>query len=224
MSDNVRAHQERESIMTKTSRFNYIKRGLVGVCAATMLTGLCAGAAFAAVPSIPADTSDTTPGAHGLADATAKSTVGLDASSVELQISATVPQTIPLGIGADGGLVTPADKVTVKNTSIVPLKISGITASKAADSPVDLVAQNTSEAGKVWITLTNASTVIDLSVGTSAGDFKLAAQNDTVKFDIAGGMGSLTPAMLGKIKAANGTGVISFADITWTVSVDEATA
>ena len=34
--------------MTKTSRFNYIKRGLAGVCAATMLTGLCAGTAFGA--------------------------------------------------------------------------------------------------------------------------------------------------------------------------------
>ena len=219
MSDNVRAHQERESIMTNTSRFNYIKRGLVGVCAATMLTGLCAGTAFAE-PTIGSGTSATDPGTNGLDPVSAKSIVGLNAAEVQLQISATVPQSIPLGISANGGLVTPSDKVVVTNTSIVPLKISSITAVKATNSPVDLAVKDTSEAGKVWITLTNGSNVIDLSTGTTVGDFKLAAKDSTVEFDVAGGMGALTPTMLAKIQAANGTGTIDFADVTWTISAD----
>lgn len=201
------------------SKMSNLKKGVVGVCAATMLTGLCAVPAFA-TPTIGDGTSGTTPGANGLDPATATSSVGLSAADVELQISATVPQTIPLGIDSSGALVTPTDKVTVKNTSIIPLKLSGITAAKSADSPVDLGAKDTVDAGKIWITLTNGSDVIDLSVGESSGAFKLAAKDSTVEFDINGGMGSLTPAMLSKIQAANGSGTISFADVTWTISAD----
>lgn len=104
--------------MTKTSRFNYIKRGLVGVCAATMLTGLCAGTAFG-VEDAPLKTTD---GAYG--DSSNTTTVSATVSS---QVSATIPTAVPAYIKTDGTLQFP-DSMLIKTDSITAMKITGVKA------------------------------------------------------------------------------------------------
>ena len=142
MSDNVRAHQERESIMTKTSRFNYITRGLVGVCAATMLTGLCAGAAFAA--------SD---GVVGADNGTATSDITVTNNT---QFSATVPTTLAFSLNADGTTSAP-DNVKITNKSMT----SAIHVSKMeiSDNTLSLAASESAMTGNnaAYLTVNNVS-------------------------------------------------------------------
>lgn len=106
--------------MEKTSRFNYIKKGIVGVCAATMLTGLCAGAAFAA-PGVEAGTPGTI--ASG-----GTSTTAVKAEAADAQISVTVPTSVTASVDSTGVMTFPDStkfQITATNASW-PVKVTAL--------------------------------------------------------------------------------------------------
>lgn len=204
MSDNVRAHQERESIMTKTSRFNYIKHGLVGVCAATMLTGLCAGAAFAVEPpTIDVPSTASTIQSGGTA------TTAVKAQAETAQISATVPTTVTASVDSTGTLTFPDNTkfvITATNDSW-PVKVSGLSVAVAdgytlADTP----------AASKEIGLSIGSTPLKAADNTSAiSELKqTAAGSDPIKISMSGSL--YQPSY------ADVTSSLSIATLTWTLS------
>ena len=216
--------------MEKTSRFNYIKRGLVGVCAATMLTGLCAAPAFAATGSISKDNSNFNDSSNGgLSATTADTAVGIDPAQVDLQISATVPQGVSVGIDNTGALALPTDSIAIKNTStIVPLVLTTVTIN-ATGSPVTLVDASPA-AGQLALTLENASNGnIVLSKGLKDGTVKIPVQSGdvagSVEYKLTGSMGAATPALFKAIAdAQTGNTNANLVSITWTVAADTTTA
>ena len=93
------------------SKMTNLKKGVVGVCAATMLAGMCAVPAFANVASGETSTEGGGLGTEG----TAQSQVSLSKADVTAQISATVPTTLPVAV-SDAGF-TPPTGATITNTS-----------------------------------------------------------------------------------------------------------
>lgn len=191
--------------MEKTSRFNYIKRGLVGVCAATMLTGLCAGAAFGAVaPEGPTGTSPVD------ADNSATTTVNAE---VDAQLSVTVPASFKAAVGSDGVLQFP-NNVTLSNTSALSaVHVSDISAT-AGISPAVVLKSNgdfasASEANAVWSKVKAGAAEFDL--GGAAAFSSAAAWNIPAS-------GNLAVSFEGAIKNPSATGSIKLYDIKWTVA------
>lgn len=84
------------------SKMSNLKKGVVGVCAATMLTGLCAVPAFAAA----------TEGNTAAVNGAGKSAVTVKS---DVQVSATLPTTIPLVLSSDGFA---APTFTFDNTTV----------------------------------------------------------------------------------------------------------
>lgn len=106
----------------KTGRFEYVKRGIVGVAAATLLTGLCA------VPAFAAEGDDTT-------------TVTVTAPSA--QVAVTVPTNMTATLGDDGQMNAQGDGAaftytnTVYGLQIKSLKVvpeTGFTIGDSADT------------------------------------------------------------------------------------------
>lgn len=202
MSDNVRAHQERESIMTKTSRFNYIKRGLVGVCAATMLTGLCAGSAF---------------GTDGNVDASGNGTTAVTAT-ISTQLSATVPTTLTATVNDDGSLQYASNAVIQNKSQLSPIHVTGIAAN---DKNGKLVAESAFAAAAdnnvAWTSVTPggvtaAKTDLKSTFTTSASwNVPIATGTDASNY------GTLTLSFDGKMKNPGTTGDINIYDIVWTL-------
>lgn len=217
MSDNVRAHQERESIMTKTSRFNYIKRGLVGVCAATMLTGLCAGAAFGDV------------NVTGGLDVTGTSDTSVVVDKANLtgaQISATVPSSAPVSFSVAGGALTGPNTVdfAIKDSgSTAGLKITGIAVTDTSSLLESYNESANPTSGKMMMQIGTKTAVdsalaniVDLSASSSAslGQWKIAKGSSL----ILGVNGKITPndGMLTKI----GANTLDLFTIEWTIGLD----
>ena len=97
------------------SKMTNLKRGVVGVCAATMLAGMCAVPAFAVVPDVTPGSNETV--ASGSA-AAAKTEIS--AKTDAAQISATVPTAVVASVDAAGALTFPdstAFVITVGNDS-----------------------------------------------------------------------------------------------------------
>lgn len=207
------------------SKFTGLKKGLVGVCAATLLTGVCAAPAFAATGSVDTNTNSAT---GALKDQSATTNVGLDASQVDLQISATVPQNVNVAIDNTGALVLPTDNVSVKNTStLVPLVLKTVAAKEATGSPITLVSDSASlTSGQFGLTLTSnpAGTTIDLKNGLTTGTAKIpvndGSKDGSIDFAVGGHLGSMNSALFKSIVDANATGTIAFVEITWTVAPD----
>lgn len=156
--------------MEKTGRFSIIKRGLVGVCAATMLTGLCATPAFAALT----EGNTATTGGVGTSEVTVKS---------DIQISATVPTTIPLTLDSSGFT---APIFTLDNTTVgygIALKSVQIT-DAVADNGLTIKEDDTAITEKNQIRLavtdkTNASDVKAVVKSTAATDLNWAIAGAT---------------------------------------------
>lgn len=202
MSDNVRAHQERESIMTKTSRFNYIKRGLVGVCAATMLTGLCAGTAFGAV-----------------ADQESQTAVQL--KTADVNISVTVPTSpVAVAVGSNGTFTDIAGG-TFTNNSLCGVHVSKIAVAKTADSIMTL------KGGTEFGTDTATNNIAKLSATVGSVPLDLASYSTATKPTSAIELGTGATADVkfsGAIKnltaEAMGAPALDFVTITWTIAAD----
>lgn len=182
--------------MTKTSRFNYIKRGLVGVCAATMLTGLCAGTAFGATGD-PMETPVKIAGDAG-----------------GFQISATVPSAIPVSFNESGAFVSPTEAKFSNTGDHISLAVTGATIS--ASPKVALVAKDGSlGTDEMWMTVasgTDASAKTwDLSKAWTANETWKIDDTNGLTLSVAGNVGRLTKGVY-----AVGSESTLFT-ITWTI-------
>lgn len=194
------------------SKMTNLKKGVVGVCAATMLTGLCAVPAFAAA------TADNTPAVDGSGSSqvTVKSNI---------QVSATLPTTIPLALDSSGFT---APTFTFDNTTIgyaIQLKSVQITDAVSdngmtikedatdisADNQLRLKVADKTNAG-------NTEAVIVKQTASSALNWDIAAATD------ASNPGNLLVEMTVEKGDLNGTFLNKYAtapakafNVTWTV-------
>ncbi|WP_278853035.1 hypothetical protein [Gordonibacter pamelaeae] len=187
--------------MTKTSRFNYIKRGLVGVCAATMLTGLCAGTAFGATV-----TPGVNNGAIG-ADNTASTVVS---AQVDGQLSATVPTSLTVAVKSDdGSLVFPEDKkLYIENTSSAyAVHVVSIEATTGTLLNAESAYPSSSAANAAW-----------LKIGTTAADQDLSTKLTVAdsNWDVPSS-GKLNLKFAGAVKNVSSFDSFTLTTLTWTI-------
>ena len=199
-------------------KISNLKKGVVGVCAATMLTGLCAAPAFAADGVV--SPSDKTEGA-----ATSSVTVlGTDVSGV--QLSATVPTSIPLAVDVTNGTVSSSNtELKVINTgSTFGLNVKSV---KVTDGGKAFIANEATPAAgklniKVSTTADDASASIVTTAGTDLSGWTVAkAANSEKQFYVSG---VVTPN-IAMIDALQGYDVATaIATMTWTVALDDTVA
>lgn len=162
-------------------RFEYVKRGLVGVCAATMLAGMCAVPAFAADEgSLPSGATQTTTGD------TMSTTVTANTTALG-QINVTVP-TAPLSGVADVGGTLTFGSYTFTNNSTLGIKVANMKVTKEADANLVAASAMTSD---------NA-----INVKAKIG----SAENDLADFVSADGAAVANAPTIAK----DGTGIITF--------------
>lgn len=193
----------------KIGRFEYVKRGLVGVCAATMLAGMCAVPAFAL-------TGADVQGGGFNAENGSKGTSTVTANVDNAQVTATVPSGLPVVIGAEGVFDTATDAKIV-NTSVYNLHVSGVSATgmngtilKASDYTL---VDGDKDIAKMSITPTGG-TAFDLG-GTapfSAAGWNVAAGDD-LPFTYSGSMTNMS-----KIS----TLPLEILTVTWTIGIGDA--
>ena len=189
------------------SKMTNLKKGVVGVCAATMLAGMCAVPAFAVVPDVTPGSNETV--ASGSA-AAAKTEIS--AKTDAAQISATVPTAVVASVDAAGALTLPDSTAfvsTVGNDSW-PVKVSAL----------DVAVENsgalqTSEAG------VDAADKLYLAIG---GKHLTASGNGDAIASLAqttAGTADIGIAMTGKMYnptySAATTG-LKLATLTWTLA------
>lgn len=177
-------------------RFDYIKRGIVGVCAATLLTGIVAAPAFA---------TDFT-------DGTMTSTVTANTAAIG-QISVTVPTTALAGVSDAAGTFTFADNYAFTNNS--PLSVSISKVKVTPKSSVNLVASDAADPGDNAIN-------IKATVGTAEVDLAKYVTETSVTGAPAIAKGTHgTIDFTGTIANATKAGVsenLPVADIVWTLT------
>lgn len=193
-------------------KISNLKKGVVGVCAATMLAGMCAAPAFAGTTS--GNTEVT--GGTGASEVTVKSNV---------QVSATVPTTIPLVLDSSGFT---APTFTFDNTTVgygIQLKSVQIT-NAVADNGLTVKEDAAAISEKNQLRLkvadkTNAG-------NTNAVIVKQTASSD-LNWDIAAATDASTPGNLsvemtvekgdldGSFLNKYATAATKAFDVTWTV-------
>lgn len=193
-------------------KISNLKKGVVGVCAATMLAGMCAAPAFAGTTS--GNTEVT--GGTGASEVTVKSNV---------QVSATVPTTIPLVLDSSGFT---APTFTFDNTTVgygIQLKSVRIT-NAVADNGLTVKEDAAAISEKNQLRLkvadkTNAG-------NTNAVIVKQTASSD-LNWDIAAATDASTPGNLsvemtvekgdldGSFLNKYATAATKAFDVTWTV-------
>ncbi|MRX83032.1 hypothetical protein [Eggerthella guodeyinii] len=194
------------------SKMTNLKKGVVGVCAATMLAGMCAVPAFAAV------TEGNTAAKKGIgsSEVTVKS---------DIQVSATLPTTIPLVLNSSGFT---APTFTFDNTTIgygIQLKSVQIT-NVVADNGMTIKEDTTDISTDNQLRLKvadktnagNTEAVIVKQADSSALNWDIAAATD------ASNPGNLSVEMTVEKGDLNGTFLNKYAtsatkafDVTWTV-------
>lgn len=100
-------------------KISNLKKGVVGVCAATMLTGLCAVPAFA---------ENTQSATNGGAVTSGKGTTEVSIQSQSDQISATVPSAIKLVVGNDKQFIVPTDAEIANTGALIPVSVKSVKA------------------------------------------------------------------------------------------------
>ena len=202
MSDNVRSHQERESIMTKTSRFNYIKRGLVGVCAATMLTGLCAGTAFGAATDVANETPVTV-------------------NTQAINISVTVPTATVSAVVDAGGAFADVAGGNFVNNSVCGVHVSNVEVKTAGSSftlqtAADFIAGSNTTENAAKLSASVAGAELDMADYTTkkapTADVKFAS-GATQALKFSGAVKNLTGATMNEE-------ALTFVSVAWTVAAD----
>lgn len=181
----------------KTGRFEYVKRGIVGVAAATLLTGLCAVPAFAAN----------------------ESSVTLSKDSTALQIDVTVPTELPITISKTSGVQMPTTDISITNNNkamelSVEKAVIGTPASNLnlIAKPADGVDLTTNQ---MWMTVKNGSEANSIDVSKS-GDIALGwTVGSGIDLTLDGNIGPLDKTLLGTIPLANNLDLFK---ITWTVT------
>ena len=203
------------------SKMTNLKKGVVGVCAATMLAGMCAVPAFANVASGETSTEGGGLGTEG----TAQSQVSLSKADVTAQISATVPTTLPVAV-SDAGF-TPPTGATITNTSPnygIVVKSVGVTKDNSNLTLVESTKASLA-ANEMWMTVaagSDTTNVIDFGATTVATPSPTIWKMDTesaktINLTIAGGMGALNGELLKGILSETGHNLFK---ISWTIAAD----
>lgn len=193
-------------------RFQYIKRGIVGMAAATLLTGVVAAPAFAAG-------SDAS-GQGSPFNAAGSGTSKVEATIDDAQVTATVPTSLPVVIGADGAFST-ADNAAIHNTSVFNIHVSSITASPSSGMSLKALdyAALPGDKDVVGMTVTSGATggtAFDLAAGSfdSVKTQWAVDANGTLAFKYAGKMQNIS-----KIS----TLPMELLTVTWTIAPGDGT-
>lgn len=185
----------------KIGRFEYVKRGLVGVCAATMLAGMCAVPAFATDGDTKVDSTGTM-----------STSVAVDTSAIG-QINVTVP-TAPLSGSADAnGKLTFANNYKFTNNS--PLSITVTGAKVTVKDSVNLVA-STAKDGENAINIMAKIGTVDVDLANYTTDGVAVDGVAAIAKDAEGTIG-----FSGTISNVTKLGVddnLAVADIVWTLA------
>ena len=175
------------------SKLTNLKKGVVGVCAATMLTGLCAVPAFA---------ENAASAANGGTLSGGKGTTQVSIQSQNDQISATVPSPTDAKITNTGTLVS------VKVSSVQVTTTGGSLVAEAAISSAaeDAAVLKVSKGGSSFVDAGS----IDLSTATTD---PLSLTDWTIEpgADLAVHFG-------GKVNKLSSLNAISLADVVWTIA------
>lgn len=188
----------------KTGRFEYVKRGIVGVAAATLLTGLCA------VPAFAAGTVD----ASGPANATTgEASTVVSAKSETANISATVPTTMTVSIAPNGTLSFPDSTAFVIKigADCWPLKVSSV--DLTTPGAYKLAATDAFETDtNLYLTMNNGTTDVPLTADANAEAVKGLAQTTSQEQDLG-------VTMNGKVKGASyATTASEIVTMKWTIA------
>ncbi|WP_080803441.1 hypothetical protein [Arabiibacter massiliensis] len=180
-----------------------VKRGIVGVCAATLLTGLCAGSAFAAASS-------TEPAQWDAVNASNQGKTEVSAD-VDAQVQATVPISFTAAVNADGSFTLP-NNIELRNAStLAKAHVSAISVTEVSGK---LIASGATAADPNSVKMTVNS--FDLSTASSfaatAAGWEIPAATN------ASTPGTLPLTFAGTIANPSQTGAIHLFDITWTVA------
>lgn len=187
----------------KIGRFEYVKRGLVGVCAATMLAGMCAVPAFAGSSSIEPSQWDAVDASNQ-----GKTIVNAD---VDAQVQVTVPTSFTAAVNPDGSFLLP-NNVALKNTSTLSkAHVSAIAVTEDAGSKLIASAAEATGDNSVKMTVNG----IDLAAPAS---FSPDASWEMDRATDASTPGTLPLTFAGEIANPSKTGAIHLFDITWTVA------
>ncbi len=169
-------------------KISNLKKGVVGVCAATMLAGMCA------VPAFAADNESDISGSNNTA-ATGSSSVKVEAT---LNISATVPTSLPVTITND--TITAPSNFNVSNkTKGFGVEVTGVQVTGKTDTNFSIAATDTalgenalymtiSQAGdsSKTVTLTEAG-VADLHWAIAKSDDGTTPTPLALKMDVKSG-------------------------------------
>lgn len=198
------------------SKMSNLKKGVVGVCAATMLAGLCAAPAFGADGTVaPTDKTEGT--------ATSSVTVlGTDVSGV--QLSATVPASVPLLVNVtDGTVASSANELKVINTgSTFGLKVKDVKIADAGDAAfVSDAATPAKGTFNVKVSKTPSdpdATLVTKASSALTGWTVAKAANSSLQFYVSG---AVTPniAMINALQGYDTASAV--ATLTWTVGLDD---
>ncbi|HIW77299.1 MULTISPECIES: hypothetical protein [Gordonibacter] len=182
-------------------KFTNLKRGIAGVCAATLLTGMCVAPAFAAAvtPSV----------SNGGVDSSnaAKTTIN---AQVDGQLSATVPTTLTVGISsADGSLIFPADsELYIENTSSAyGIHVVSIEASAGSLLDQSSAFASSTAANAAWLKIGTTSADKDLSSKLTVAD---------ASWDVASAS-KLPIKFAGAVKNVNTFDPFTLTTLTWTI-------
>lgn len=184
------------------SKMTNLKKGVVGVCAATMLAGMCAVPAFAAAGDVDVDGNGTT---------TVKATV-------DTQLSVTVPTELTASVESDGTLTYANNAALLNKSQLAPVHVSAVS---VTDKEGVLVAKTAFDAAsgnnQAWTEVTpngKAASVLDLKGSfVASSDWNIAAATGSTDDDA----GKLPVTFAGKMKNPSATGEINIYDIVWTV-------
>lgn len=187
----------------KIGRFEYVKRGLVGVCAATMLAGMCAVPAFAADASLTA-----TDGEYS-----AEANTTTVSATVSSQVSATIPTTVPAYIGTNGAIQFP-ESMSIATDSVTAMKITGVQAKALGDVKL---AADLDSAGSTPNTVAmklkvGNETAIDLSSATAA------SSPLTTSLTASAPAAVVLEGSIANVTGATTSQALQLVELTWTIT------
>lgn len=185
-------------------KFTNLKRGIAGVCAATLLTGMCAVPAFAAAVNPSVTTGDLK------ADGTAETVINAQISG---QISVTVPTQMVVAVNSKTGALEFPSDIAIKNMSNA-YSVHVVSVKASADSLVSKSAFETSTKNNAaWLKVGTTSATNDLSSEFTVSD---------ASWDIASATDengkALALAFDGAVKNVNTFESFPLTTLTWTVA------
>ena len=200
MFENVMAWKKGKIMSVCKGRFDYIKRGIVGVCAATLLTGIVAAPAFAAVE------------VSGSTSQEVSTPVTIDAK--DLQVSVTVPTGVPVALNGD--TVTLPTDLKIEATGKAAVKVTNIQAKNAVSSLVFASAKTDLAANNVYFSVAG-NAVTDTAVAP------ITAIPIGSALSLDADFGQLSGTVLDAMVKGTTAAPAKLFDLTWTIGLDTTT-